>query len=496
MPSILISNQFLAARTGSELHVLTLARLFSRAGWDVTCFTLLYGHPLQADFERYGIHVVTLGSESLLSDHYDVLFAQHRIAAEHLWNIDRISFGKVIVSTLGFITSAEKPPVFYPKADGFVFVSEETRDHVCSNAALGDMPVMVFPNYAPSEYFEVSRKLPDRPRRVCVLSNHPPRELHDLAVLGPTRGIEVDLFGYETTSVEVTPELVSQYDVVVSIGRTAQPCLAAGIPFYCYDQFGGPGYITPENVARHAYNNFSGRSEQTKRSSEELLDDLMAGYAGATGGTKELRALAREEYDLNALFARLSSFIEGIPASPDNHHRPPASYETISADYVTCYEFLKVMDRFFGTGQIYYSNEEGNLSEDRSSIFRYRYNSVITIDLCTGLGASNRAMRFDPDLAPCVCRVLSGSCVAQNGFARIDDGDVFLSDDPQYLIASEEPLSFVAKQLDEKALQASAKTYDESPRDVTERSHRELSRALQRTWSALFSPWAPTKRAP
>ncbi len=351
MPSILISNQFLAARTGSELHVLTLARLFSRAGWDVTCFTLLYGHPLQADFERDGIHVVTLGSESLLSDHYDVLFAQHRIVAEHLWNIDRISFGKVIVSALGFITSAEEPPAFYPKADGFVFVSEETRDHVRSNVALGDMPVMVFPNYAPSEYFEVSRRLPERPRRVCVLSNHPPRELHELAVLGPTRDIEIDLFGYETTSVEVTPELVSQYDVVVSIGRTAQPCLAAGIPFYCYDQFGGPGYITPENVARHAYNNFSGRSEQTKRSSEELLDDLMAGYAGATGGTEELRALAREEYDLNALFARLSSFIEGIPASPDNRHRPPASYETISADYVTRYEFLKVMDRFFGTAR-------------------------------------------------------------------------------------------------------------------------------------------------
>lgn len=496
MPSILISNQFLAARTGSELHVLTLARLFSRAGWDVTCFTLLYGHPLQADFERDGIRVITLGSESLLSDHYDVLFAQHRIVAEHLWNIDRISFGKVIVSVLGFITSAEEPPAFYPKADGFVFVSEETRDHVRSNVALGDMPVMVFPNYAPSEYFEVSRKLPERPRRVCVLSNHPPRELHELAALGPARGIEVDLFGYETTSVEVTPELVSQYDAVVSIGRTAQPCLAVGIPFYCYDQFGGPGYITPDNVARHAYNNFSGRSERTKRDSEELLDDLMTGYARAARGTKELKALAREEFDLDALFARLSSFIEGIPASPDNHRRDPASYETISEDYVTCYEFLKVMDRFFGTGQIYYSDGEGNLSEERSTIFRYRYNSVITIDLCTGLGTSNRAMRFDPDLAPCVCRVLSGSCVAQNGFSHIDDGDVFLSDDPQYLITSEEPLAFVAKRLDEKALQECAKSNDGLPRDATERSRRELTHALQKTWSALFSPWVPSKRTP
>lgn len=32
--------------------------------------------------------------------------------------------------------------------------------------------------------------------------------------------------------IAVTPELLSQYDAVVSIGRTAQECMSMGIPFY------------------------------------------------------------------------------------------------------------------------------------------------------------------------------------------------------------------------------------------------------------------------
>lgn len=442
MPSVLITNQFIAARTGSELHVLTLARLFSRAGWDVTCFTLLYGYPLQGEFESEGIRVVTLGSEELLADHYDVLFAQHRLAAEHVWNISRISFEKVIVSVLGYLAEAEQPPSFWRSTDGFVFVSEETRDHVRAKHALENVPEMVFPNYAPTEYFDAAPELPASLRTVCALSNHPPQELRELVAYAQDRGVRVDLFGYETTSVEVTPELIAGYDAVISIGRTAQPCLAAGVPFYCYDQFGGPGYITPDNLSRHAYNNFSGRSEQTKRDAAALFSDLVAGYPEAAGGARRLRDVARGAYDLDTLFERLLTFVDGVAPHPTEHQRAAASYETLSADYKSCFAFLDVMRRFFGKGQIYFTDDSGELSEANSWSFLYRYNSEICIAFQRESAASRLPARFDPDMEPCACEIMSGDCAALNAIARIGKEDVFFTDDPSYRLLNGSLISF------------------------------------------------------
>lgn len=452
MPSVLITNQFIAARTGSELHALTLARLFEGAGWDVTCFTLLYGYPLQGEFEAAGIRVITLGSEELLANHYDVLFAQHRLAAEHVWNIGRISFGKVIVSVLGYLADAEQPPSFWQEADGFVFVSEETRDHVRAEYSLEGVPEMVFPNYAPAEYFDVTRKLPPSPQTVCALSNHPPQELRELVAYARDRNVQIDLFGYETTSVEVTPGLIAGYDAVISIGRTAQPCLATGVPFYCYDQFGGPGYITPDNLSRHAYNNFSGRSEQTKRDAAALFSDLIAGYPEAASCAQRLRDIARDAYDLDALFGRLLAFIDGVASSPASHQRAAAPYETLSADYRSCFAFLDVMRQFFGKGQLYFSDETGALSEDNSWSFLYRYNSKICIAPRRESMAPLLPARFDPDMAPCACKILSGECSPLNAVARIGEEDVFFTDDPSYHLSSDGIVSFSARPLNEALL--------------------------------------------
>ena len=231
-PSILITNLSLCARTGSELHVLELARQFKASGWDVTCFTLVYAYPLKREFETSGIEVVEFGSEELLRDHYDVFFAQHHVVSEHIWNIGRISFGTVLISILGVVDQQEGLPRFWNSADGFVFVSEETRSKVCDSYAI-DVPTLVFPNYAPKQFFSsMERVLPESPHRIAVFSNHPPEEILSLSSCHVSGDPTIDIFGTQTISVELTPQLLEQYDVVVSIGRTAQCCLALGIPFF------------------------------------------------------------------------------------------------------------------------------------------------------------------------------------------------------------------------------------------------------------------------
>ena len=120
------------------------------------------------------------GHEDELSDHYDVLFAQHRIVSEHVWNINRISFGKVIVSILGIVEAEENPPSFMDEADGFVFVSDEAKDLITKNRSISERRTFVLTNYAATQFFQVSpprTKSTDTPRQIAVISNHPPREV-------------------------------------------------------------------------------------------------------------------------------------------------------------------------------------------------------------------------------------------------------------------------------------------------------------------------------
>lgn len=444
MPSILFTNLYLAARTGSELHTLELAKFFKGRGWDVTCYTLLYAYPLRREFEQEGINVVKLGEEDRLADHYDVLFAQHRLVSERVWNIERIAFGEVVVSILGIVEKEEDPPSFFEQASGFVFVSEEARDVVAERYGIVDRKGYVLPNYATAPYFQVatSQESSDRlPHRIAVISNHPPQEVLDMVELAASRGIGVEVFGSATRSVEVSAELISNYDVVISIGRTAQCCFAAQTSFFCYDRFGGPGYITPENLRAHARYNFSGRSKPERLSAQELLERVVEGYPESVQNRGELREVARERYCSDVLFSRLEAFILSLP------HLGSARKTTETCEGDGCQEYLSSVLPLFGTAQFFYARADDldhPCSEERSVRIRYRYHSDIVFELPPEVGDC-RIVRFDPDDSPCACRLIGTQGTPYNACEFVGGKeDLFATDDPIYFVEPCTRLSFVA----------------------------------------------------
>lgn len=66
--------------------------------------------------------------------------------------------------------------------------------------------------------------------------------------------------------------------------------MSMGLPLYCYDHFGGPGYININNIEHSTYFNFSGRPERQKRSAQWLYADLINSYAK----TKEMQNQIRD----------------------------------------------------------------------------------------------------------------------------------------------------------------------------------------------------------
>ncbi|MEW6856332.1 hypothetical protein ABG752_11000 [Streptococcus iniae] len=83
--------------------------------------------------------------------------------------------------------------------------------------------------------------------------------------------------------------MIAGYDCVIGIGKNVQYCLAMGKPIYVYDHFKGPGYLTAENIEQAAFNNFSGRGfEKCRKTSQEIVSDLLAGYQSAQSFQKNI----------------------------------------------------------------------------------------------------------------------------------------------------------------------------------------------------------------
>lgn len=454
--SILITNLFLAARTGSELHTLELARSFKNAGWDVTCYTLIFAYPLQRDFEKAGIQVVTFGHEEELASHYDVFFAQHKLVSERLWSLGNFSFNKVVVSILGVATDQEALPYFYNQVDLFVYVSEEAKEHVA--ALLENEPdfspaQLVMPNYATQDFFNVPQKTyPEQPKKLAVFSNHIPSEVLELEPLAKRQGVSIDFFGYKTRSVEVTPDLLSDYDVIISIGRTAQACFASQVPFYCYDHFGGPGYITATNLEESAIANFSGRSKPVKKSAEDLLQDILDNYQSSIQNLSYIKRYALDKFNYSKLFSALIKSIDDLPMKCRSTERDAIRNE-LSA--LRGKEYLQVLESFFGKAQIFYASideAKAEPTEKNSFYIVYRYESDIRIslDIVRRNGMGLRIIRFDPDSNPCACKFETQfECRIPGLHENVNDGSISIYEiDPQCIAINPiESISFIARPL-------------------------------------------------
>lgn len=419
-PSILFTNLFELTRTGSELHILSLAEAFKRRGWDVDVFCLVKGLPLQQAFLEKGIRLFDYAQIDELKPHYDVFFAQHQLAAESVWR-KGITFEKIVVSSLSPYSEHEELPSFAGLADLLLVNSEETLEvreaelHRLAQNAKNvskqslNPQTMVFLNYASESAFEFGecqantddreQKNPaqathaenagifaeQQPRnlqpndsplsRIAVISNHVSPEVHQAVPLFEAAGISCDLFGYENISVDITPEFLGSYDLVVSIGQTAQMCFATKTPLYCYDNFGGPGYLDVRSLDTAEHFNYSGRHAPDKRTAEELFDDVVAGYADNFENLNVFyeRALDRYAFDklFNSFFQKLEEIKPQERSCPQSSSAegpmPNATLLKLSID-----GFLASINPLMGTMQLFYDDsfECGVPTEEKSLMLR------------------------------------------------------------------------------------------------------------------------------
>jgi len=273
---VLITNISLMTYGGSEIDTLSIAIYFKSLGYDVKVACFKYGSPMKELFEKHQIEVVPLLEKALTEKEFDLVWAHHADILNYCIFQEEILSKKVIHHILSPYEYLESITPYSKFISYFICNSNETKQKIIYEG-VEEEKIFVFPNSAPSSYFESYHKVNflNEPHNIVIISNHIPKELMEFLEVHPDK---VSLIGVEGVQKEVNPELLSQYDLVITIGKTIQFCFAQGIPVYCYDRFGGPGYITKDNLKMSELNNFSGRGFNRYLTIDEITKDIFNNY--------------------------------------------------------------------------------------------------------------------------------------------------------------------------------------------------------------------------
>jgi O-antigen biosynthesis protein len=311
----LILNHFIQSFTGSEINAVQLSLALKAMGHEADIATFTYGPPLRNVVETNNIKVIELLTDDRSLLKYDVIWAHHAPVLTHLlfkWNI---SHCRILFSSLSTFAPLESPPVYVN--DIHCYLSHNLINTAClTRNGVPAERIHYFPNYAPERFFSYHKKNEfHNPLRIAVVSNHPVPELRNFAEIVRQKGHNVDFIGYMDHPIFVDDVMLIQYDLVITIGKTVRYCFALKIPVYCYDHFGGPGYIDDENYELAKNHNFSGRGFNRQLTRERLCRDIMSRFAAARNNLELLYDKAKQHFCLETNLTKLLEKIPDIPVT-------------------------------------------------------------------------------------------------------------------------------------------------------------------------------------
>ena len=278
---ILISNQKLVEYSGSEFLTLELANEFMNRGYEITLATFKIGYPILNHLDLKKIKIINLSALeeiSNLEEEYDIFWCHHTPTLYTIIYNSKIKFKKLVFQSLSSFMELETLPLFYRDISLILSNSLETKKQLIMDSQDNELnkKIMILENSVPEEYFSKNQKSYNL-EKIAIVSNHIPKEIYELSEILRNNNLKVDYIGRNNNVKFVNKSLLTQYSLIITIGKTVQYSFASKVPVYCYDYFGGPGYITKENIKKAQELNFSGRGFFQKNT-DELYIDILDNY--------------------------------------------------------------------------------------------------------------------------------------------------------------------------------------------------------------------------
>ena len=223
----------------------------------------------------------------------------------------------------------------------------------------------VFKNSVSDNFFSLPKRNNYTLKNIAIISNHVPEELY--ALKEQLNEYNVQIIGAGNTPALVTPTILSNYDLIITIGRTVQQCFAANIPVYVYDHFGGPGYITKENIQKAQDFNFSGRGFD-KKQAQEIFQDIINNYDINVSNLSYLNEYAQENFSLTKTFNSMLQIATNHTSNEFKSLKPYNEPESIRIQtYSEMMPFTPYIHAdYLNESQFYYTDETNELNENNS----------------------------------------------------------------------------------------------------------------------------------
>lgn len=284
---------------GAEIASLEIAEALRDLGVDVVLAAFEIGAPVAEEIRLLGIECVDLSAADIGTREFDLLWVSHYVTAHHLFAKDGLKIKVGIYSSLSHFEALEAPPLSGLSFSRYAVHSQENLEHFVNKYPHFSEKTRVFPNACPAKFLHAYRDAADASiRSIAIVSNHPPAEIMELIQILGANGVRADLIGVNGKVQRVTPQLLSGYSAVITIGKTVQYCLASGTPVFCYDRFGGPGWITGASFDAALVKNFSGRCTPVMQSARQIYDRLFEGFELACSQRAVLHGLALTHFSL------------------------------------------------------------------------------------------------------------------------------------------------------------------------------------------------------
>ena len=256
--SVLLTNNTLSSRGGSETYVRDVALALLRRGHRPVAFSLVLGECGRR--VAAGHHPGARRSRPAWPSAPDVIHGHHHL--ETL--IATLAFpGTPVVNFCHGWLPWEEMPLHHPAVRRYVAVDEVCVDRLVREEGIPRSRVELLLNFVDLDRFRPRPPLPPRPLRALVLSNPATADGYARAIIAACEaaGIEVDIVGLHAGNPSDAPEtLMPAYDLVFAKGRTALEALAVGCAVVPADFMGAGPLVTPDNYAELRARNFGIRA--------------------------------------------------------------------------------------------------------------------------------------------------------------------------------------------------------------------------------------------
>lgn len=280
--ALLLTNH-LVDYSGSEIQILEIYNFLKSKDIEVHVFANIVGSPIINHFSQSDLFT---SIDDISPQHYQLIWSQHALLSR-LFKTLSDSFNLLVFSVhLSPFEMLEMSSLAYMSSIGAYFIanSPETADKLCTFGVKREL-IHISYNCASIDFYALTIEQKPSLRKVAIISNHPPKELVEAAYL-LKKNYHVEMIGGDNPHL-VTPDLLKSFDCVISIGKTVQYSLLANKAVYCYDHFGGPGYLQDENYDTAQYNNFSGRGFH-KKTAAEIVEEIVSNYDIGVNFVKKL----------------------------------------------------------------------------------------------------------------------------------------------------------------------------------------------------------------